>query len=187
MPAPGAFRDMVARRQGEIDRERNNRLYGGPTFRGPGPKGPGDIGPYQDLFEDSVEAYGDIAGADLRREIGSTLGGLNSIGALRSGAVPVELGEISERYADRIGNYAAMTTGDAVGAAFTDYGLRRGVFESDRDVFLDEEERRRRSRSGLLRGIGSALGAGLGFVAGGPPGAAAGASAGGALGGGIGG
>lgn len=137
-------------------KERDARLYGGPTFD-PG----SDVTPYQDLYRESVEGYGNIAGADLRREIGTTLGGLNSIGALRSGAVPTELGEISERYANRIGDYASMATGEAVGAAQRGHALQRGDFESDRDVFLDEEERKRRRSGGLLRAIGQ----GLGFVA----------------------
>ena len=132
--------------------------------------------PYQDVpqaqayLRESVSGFGEQLRPGLLREIGNTLGSLNEIGALRSGAVPVHLGEISERYGQQVGAYAKQAT---------QYGLGAGL-EAGRMRFEREEARRRR-KAGLLKSIGSVLGAGIGFFASGmnPAGAAAGATIGG--------
>lgn len=122
-----------------------------------------------DFAKQGVEGYGETLRPNLLRDIGTTLGGLNEIGALRSGAVPVELENISERYGAQVGAYGKMAASEAV---------RTGL-EANRLRFEREEARRRR-KGGLLRAIGTVLGAGIGFLASGgnPAGAVAGAGVG---------
>ena len=129
----------------------------------------------QDYLREGVEGYGEALKPELLREIGSTLGGLNEIGGLRSGGVPVALGDVAGKYGAAIGAYAKQAT---------QYGLEGGL-AARRQKFTEDEARRRR-KSGLLKAIGSVLGAGIGFFASGgnPVGAAAGFKAGGGLGGG---
>jgi hypothetical protein len=115
-----------------------------------------------DYAREGVEGYGETLRPGLLRDIGTTLGGLNEIGALRSGAVPVHLAEIGERYGAQVGAYGKMAASDAV---------RTGL-EANRLRFEQDEAKRRR-KAGLLSAIGNVLGAGLGFLAAGPAGVAA--------------
>ena len=114
-----------------------------------------DVERAQELLREGVTGYGEQLRPGLLREIGTTLGGLNEIGALRSGAVPVELGNISERYGQQVGAYAKQATMGGV-----EFGLqaRRQRFE--------EQEAKRRRKAGLLKSIGSVIGAGIGFIPG---------------------
>src|ERR1700740_2625802 len=70
----------------------------------------------QDLAAKGVQGYGASLLPGLQKQIGDTLGGLNSAGALRSGAVPVALDDASRAYAGQVGNYAKMASGEALGA-----------------------------------------------------------------------
>ena len=124
-----------------------------------------DVKGAQDAAREGVIGYGEALRPGLEREIGNALGGLNSIGALRSGGARVALNDITTNYAQQIGAYSKQAAGEATG-----YGL-----EARR--LRDEEKRYRDSkRASLFKAIGSTLGAGLGFFAGGPAGAAAGGS-----------
>ena len=126
----------------------------------------------QDYLLEGVQGFGEQLKPEFLREIGSTLGGLNEIGGLRSGGVPVALGDVAGKYAAQIGAFAKQAT---------QYGLGAGL-EARRQRFTEDEAKRRR-KAGLLKAIGSVLGAGIGFFAAGPAGAAAGFKAGGAVGG----
>lgn len=116
-----------------------------------------DITHSQQLAEQSVRGYGAAAAPTLRRSIGSALGGLNAMGALRSGGTVQALNDISSNYGDQIGAYAdqatlgAMNTGLAANAA----RLQNQEFQYRQD---------QANRGGVLRTIGGVLGAGLGFV-----------------------
>lgn len=114
----------------------------------------GDVPQAQEFAREGVEGYGEMLKPELMRQIGTTLGGLNEIGALRSGAVPVHLAEVGESYGNQVGAYAKMATGEAIG-----HGLEAG-----RQRFAREEARRRR-QGALLRSIGMALGSAVGFFA----------------------
>lgn len=124
-----------------------------------------DIERGQESLEGAVRGYGEMLRPELLQTIGSALGGLNSIGALRSGATVQALDDIGMDFASRVGQYASQT---AVAGANLGLGVR--------DRVSADEERRRAARASLLRTLGSALGAGVGFVASGfnPAGAAAG-------------
>jgi len=122
----------------------------------------------QDLARRSVEGFGEQLRPGLEREIGNALGGLNEIGALRSGGANVALRDISTNYAQQVGAFAKQATGDALGYALEARRLK------DADRRAQEAK-----RAALFGAIGSVLGAGVGFIAGGPAGAAAGATAGG--------
>lgn len=136
----------------------------------------GDVQRAQDLAKQGVEGYGETLRVPLMREIGTALGGLNSIGALRSGGTTQALGDISQNYTAQIGSYAKMAAGEATNA-----GLEANRQREQRRQF--DAENRRRSRASLFGAIGTALGAGIGFFAGaGPAGAVAGAKAGRAVG-----
>ena len=127
----------------------------------------GDVGQAQDFLREGVEGYGEQLRPHLMREIGTALGGLNEIGALRSGGTTVALNDITTNYAQQIGAYAKQASGQALG-----YGLEAGRIRNER------EEARRKRKGGLLKAIGGVLGAGIGFIAGGPAGAVAGAKIG---------
>jgi hypothetical protein len=64
-------------------------------------------------LEGQVNAYGDMVGQDFKRSVGSMLGDLNGIGALRSGAVTSGMNDLTTNYGRQVGNYAAQTATDA--------------------------------------------------------------------------
>jgi hypothetical protein len=132
-----------------------------------------DVERAQQLSREGVEGYGEALRPHLMREIGNALGGLNEIGALRSGGANVALNDITTNYAQQIGAYAKQASGNALG-----YGLEAQKLRMERQKEKD------RKRAGLFKAIGSVLGAGVGFLVGGPAGAVAGAGVGGSLGGG---
>ena len=121
-----------------------------------------DVYTAQNLAREGVQAFGEQLRPELLREIGATLGGLNEIGALRSGGTQVALRDLTQTYADRIGAAARGATLDAMGL-----GLSAGQLRLDqrRQQFAEEEAERQR-RGALRRAVGSVLGAGVGFVAG---------------------
>lgn len=117
----------------------------------------------QDLKRESVEAIGARLAPQFRREVGRLLGGLQSIGALRSGAVTAGIGRASERFGEQVGIAAREATGDVFGTAL---GLEELAFRRS------EAEKAR--RSSFLGGVGRFVSRGVaGFIAGGPAGAAA--------------
>lgn len=113
-----------------------------------------DVGRAQELARQGVEGYGETLKPQMLREIGTALGGLNEIGALRSGGAEVALNDIGTNYSQMIGSYAKQASGDAIG-----YGL-----QAHRQRF-DEEEAAQARKAATLRSIGSVLGAGIGFYA----------------------
>ena len=139
-----------------------------------------DVGRAQDLTREGVIASGELLRPEILSRIGDTLGGLNEIGALRSGGTKVALDDINREFTDRIGNIASRATLGALDTGISAGGLRL----QDRDLQFRERESKRRRRSALLGAIGNVVGAGIGFAVGGPPGAVAGAGIGGRAGGG---
>lgn len=133
----------------------------------------GDIDAGQESMRGAVEGYGEILKPGLMQQIGTALGGLNSIGALRSGATVTALNDIGTSYAQQVGAYASQTA--AQGASI---GLEA------RDRITAAKRARDARRSALLGSIGSVLGAGIGFVVGGPVGAGMGSQVGQAVTGG---
>lgn len=132
-----------------------------------------DVERAQTFAREGVEAFGEQLRPALLGEIGSTLGGLNRAGALRSGATNVALRDISQRFGEQIGTFASTASLGALGQ-----GLGAGQLRlAGRQQRFAEDEARSARRSALLRSIGSVLGAGIGFAVGGPPGAAAGSQA----------
>jgi hypothetical protein len=126
-----------------------------------------DVGTAQGYLERGVQGYGESLRPQLLQDVGSTLGGLNAIGGLRSGGVPVALGDISGKYGAQIGAYAKQASAE---------GVQAGL-EAHRQRF-EEAEAKRRRKAALLGAIGSVLGAGIGFAAGGPLGAGIGSKLG---------
>ena len=133
-----------------------------------------NIGHFQGALANGVEGYADIAGQDFRKAVGNTLGDLNSIGALRSGATVTSMNDLTTNYARQVGDYAKMASTE---------GARMGQEEYDANLerkYRADAEKRARKQS-LLSGIGTVLGGVGGFMVGGVPGATAGAKIGGAL------
>lgn len=118
-----------------------------------------------DFAREGVNAFGEQLRPGLEKQIGDALGGLNSIGALRSGGTNVALNDITTNYANQVGTYAKQAASDAIG-----YGLQARQL---RDAWSEQQAAK---HGGLLKAIGSVLGAGVGFLVGGPGGAAAGAN-----------
>lgn len=117
----------------------------------------------QKLAQTGVEGFGQAAAPYLSRQIGTALGNLNSTGALRSGAVPVALGDIATDYGKEVGGYAKMAAGESLNA---------GLGASEQDLQRQHMDQQR--KASLLGAIGGLLGTGLGFAVGGPAGAAVG-------------
>ena len=153
-------RDLVLRAGGQIKKKKEFD-----PFR--------DVERAQDLTREGVIASGELLRPEILGRIGDTLGGLNAIGALRSGGTRVALGEINREFTDRFGLIASRATLGAI-----DSGLSAGRLR------LQNQELRDKRRSALLGAIGSVVGAGIGFAVGGPPGAVAGAKLGGSVSGG---
>lgn len=143
----------------------------------PGRARPGDgVGAYVNQFQgyarEGVQAFGDQVGQDFRKDVGSYLGNLNGIGALRSGAAVTGVDDLMTTYGRQIGNAASQATLHAV-----DQGQQE--FDSDVERKARADAAAKQRHASLLKGVGTALGAGIGFFAGGPVGASAGASLGG--------
>lgn len=131
------------------------------------------VGHFQDMAREGVQGYGNMIGADLQKSIGTMLGGMNSIGALRSGAVPVAAGDIMGQYGREVGNYASMATRDAIGM-----GQEQASLESERDYRARSDRRAR--KGGLFGTLGKLAGGVAGSVLG-PVGAAIGSRLAGAV------
>ena len=146
-----------------------------PHGRGRAPEPPfdplADVSRTQDLTREGVIASGELLRPEILGRIGDTLGGLNSIGALRSGGTRVALGELNRELTDRFGLIASRATLGAIDSGIGAGGLRL----EDRRLRFQQDEARRRRRSSLLGSIGNIVGAGIGFAVGGVPGAVAGA------------
>lgn len=127
-----------------------------------------DVPEAQNYLREGVEGFGEQLRPHILKDIGDTLGGLNSIGGLRSGGTEVALGDITEKYAAQVGAFAKEATAG---------GLSAGL-EARRQRFREDQAKQAR-KAGLMKAIGSVLGAGIGFLAAGPPGAVAGAGVGG--------
>ena len=130
----------------------------------------GDVSRTQDLTREGVVANAELLRPELLARIGDTLGGLNSIGALRSGGTKVALDEVSRDFTDRIGSIASQATLGAIDSGLNATSLRL----RDEERRQQSKEARKRRKAGLLSSIGSVVGAGRGFAVAGPPGAAAG-------------
>lgn len=124
-----------------------------------------DVERAQELTREGVIAQGELLRPQLLNDIGDTLGGMNSIGALRSGGTTVALGEISRKYTDRFAQFASAATLGAI-----DIGVRATENRNR------QREARKQRKASLLSAIGGVIGAGVGFAIGGPPGAVAGAN-----------
>ena len=120
-----------------------------------------DLDRVQDATRESVTAFGRQLQPEITRQIGSAFRGLNSIGALRSGATNVALGDINQMFADRVGLFASRATAGAIGQSLQAGSLRQ---DNRRQDFVEDEARRRR-QGGFLRSLGNVIGAGIGFVA----------------------
>lgn len=110
-------------------------------------------------LQGAVGAYGRIAGEDVRRQIGETLGGLNAIGGLRSGATQVAVDQAMEGYGRRIGDYASMTARDA-------YGMAQEEYDREQERAFRERQYQDARRAAKRRGIGGLVGGILGAIPG---------------------
>jgi hypothetical protein len=137
-----------------------------------------DVQKAQDYTKQSVTANAELLRPELLGRIGDTLGGLNSIGALRSGGTRVALGDLNREFTDRIGNIASAATLQGANIGLGVGGQRL----QSRSLDFQQEQIKAQRRSALLGAIGNIVGAGIGFAVGGPPGAVAGATVGGKVG-----
>jgi hypothetical protein len=107
---------------------------------------------YQNAAREGVNAIGQGLAFDFRKELGAYLGGLNSTGALRSGAAESGANDIMRTYADRVGAAASTATLGAIntGAAAT---------QSELDAQRAAADRKQQQKSSMWGGIGSLAGA----------------------------
>lgn len=132
-----------------------------------------NVGQFQGFAREGVEGYGTMLGEDFSKSVGSMLGDLNSIGALRSGGVVSGMNDLTTNYARQVGNVAKTATLDAVGMGQSEYDAN-----VERKYRADAEKRAR--RGGFLRGVGTLLGGAAGTILG-PAGTAIGAKLGSAV------
>lgn len=187
-------------------------VAGSPTVAMPDRDIAGNVGMMQDFAREGVQGYGQMLGEDLQKNVGTMLGGLNRMGALRSGATEAGMGDLMSTYGRQVGAYSKMATQDAMGlglqasqAGMDDYFQNRQMnnqetndsfdrfykqSEANRDQNNYDRELRERDRankakkkSGLLGAVGGIVGGVGGFMVGGPAGAMVGAGLGSKLGG----
>lgn len=115
---------------------------------------------YQNAAREGVNAIGQGLAFDFRRELGSYLGGLNSTGALRSGAVESGADDIMRTYADRVGSAASQATLGAI-------GFGAGTVSEELARQNAAADRKQAQKSGTMGAIGGLLGAGVGAFTGG--------------------
>lgn len=116
----------------------------GPIFsRAGGGQAGGPGGSYAGRLEGQVKAYGDMVGQDFQRQVGSMLGDLNGIGALRSGATVTGMNDLTTNFGRQVGNYAAQTATDAARLDQQESEFGRGLAqrnsEFDRSLALDRD------------------------------------------------
>ena len=112
---------------------------------------------YQNAAREGVNAMGQQAAFDFRRELGTYLGGLNSTGALRSGAVESGANDIMNTYSRNFANQASQATLGAIG-----YG-----FQTSQDELARQQaaaERKNQRKIGTMSAVGGLLGAGVGMI-----------------------
>jgi len=94
-------------------------------------------------YRNAVDAEAARAGEDFKKQVGSQLGNLNAIGALRSGAAPQAVAEAGEAYSDRVGRAAADNTLGAQRLAFDEQASDREFgYRSGRDREMDARDTR---------------------------------------------
>ena len=112
-----------------------------------------EVGRAQDFTREGIIASGELLRPEILGRIGDTLGGLNSIGALRSGGTEVALRDISREFTDRFGQIASRATLGAIGFGLEAKGLK-----------LRRRERKSQRRAALASAVGGVIGAGAGFA-----------------------
>ncbi len=117
-----------------------------------------DVPRAQELTREGIIASAELLRPELLEQIGTTLGGLQGIGALRSGQANVQLEKISRGFTRDIGAIASQATIGAVGA-----GLQA------RQIRGQEREARKQRKAALFGQIAGVIGAGVGFATGGAP------------------
>lgn len=133
-----------------------------PVSYNKGPDGNPLLGGYFDpmntALQDSVKAYGDIAGQNFKTQIGTMLGNLNGIGALRSGGVQAGINQAMQTYGQQVGDYARMTSGQAMQDAMTENNNNiERQFRAQQ--YADAKDAANKSAIGkLLGGAGKAIG-----------------------------
>ncbi len=119
-----------------------------------------DVPRAQDFTREGVIASGELLRPELLERIGDTLGGLNEIGALRSGGTKVALEGVNREYTDRFGQIASRATLGALDTGISAGRLRLGA----RGQTFQEEEAKRRRKAAMLGAIGGVVGMGIGFI-----------------------
>lgn len=115
---------------------------------------------YQAAAREGVTAIGEQSAFDFRKELGTYLGGLNSTGALRSGAVESGANDIMNTYSRNFANAASQATIGAIG-----YGVDSSKDELARQTAAADRKNQR--KIGTIGAIGGLLGAGVGLMKGG--------------------
>lgn len=139
----------------------------------PDATGKGLLGGYFDAFsgglKGAAQGYADLAGQDFKQQIGTMLGNLNSIGALRSGGVQAGLNQAMTTYGRQVGDYSNQLATQAAQLAQNenDMNIER-QFRGQQ--YGDAKRAAHKSAIGkLLGGLGGAASVipGIGGIAGG--------------------
>lgn len=124
------------------------------------------VGRFQGYAREGVNAIGQQLSGDFSRSVGSMMGNLNGIGALRSGQAVTGTQDIMREYGDRVGQAASQATMGAIGM-----GQEQASLAEERHYRSQADKRGR--KAGFAGAVGGVLGAGLGSI-GGPIGSAIG-------------
>lgn len=134
---------------------------------------PGLLGGYFDAFKNGLQGaaqgYADIAGQDFKQQVGSMLGDLNSIGALRSGGVQAGINQAMTTYGRQVGDYSNQLATQAAQLAQTenDNNIERQFRDQQ---YGDAKKAAHKSAIGnILGGLGGAVSVipGIGKIGGG--------------------
>jgi hypothetical protein len=114
----------------------------------------GQFDAFRNAMQEAVGGYGAMAGEDFQRRVGEFLGGMNEIGALRSGGVQAGVDQFGREFGRQIGHYSSMASRDALGMAQQEH-------DSDVERAFRERQYQDAKRASKRRGIGKLLGGAL--------------------------
>lgn len=120
-----------------------------------GPLEGGYFDAFNNAMQQAAQGYANIEGQQFQQSVGKMLGGLNSIGGLRSGAVIADTNNLMNTYAGDVSNYNAELATKAAELGEEANMANQGIQQSQQQFDL---KRKDASKAALASAIGSIIG-----------------------------
>lgn len=120
----------------------------------------GDFDQFQGALSGAAKGYADMAGEDFKKDVGTLLGNLNGIGALRSGGVQAGINDAMTHYGREVGDYTSQLASQAANLAQGQYTYEQEAAERKREYYQNRADAKSAQHK-------SAIGKILGGIAGG--------------------